>query len=396
MNESESTDRLAEIRARLEAATRAPWEAPLIDLGAIPSFKAVDFFFDSSFEAYPPLGEAGPVFVANSRENADFIAHAREDVPWLIAQLEDERGKSIPALSPSRLDADELGTVTAGLDEARSWLEIIESHPRTYDFNEDGSRKRCGSCYSPDGYEACRYHEALGGLDEALDTVAAARDALIAAVRNDQQAVTRQPYIAGDEWAALNTPVRETPELREALSEFQALVEEFKPADAATNYYGRWGVVQDWLIAAVRAESESQSDIPFRAARGFVVSEELTDRELNEWLAEHLFGGTPTSDTDAGWDLPALGHFCLCGDDGYNHFNPSGTGDGMLLVLEAMRERGWIGVLKVSIDTLSYAHFSRNARHGETHHVMTEDFATESAPRSVAEAARAALEAGNV
>jgi hypothetical protein len=80
-------DELQAIEARTNAATPGEWIAPLKDLGEIESFAALDFYFDHSFEAYPPLGECGPVFVASGKENADFIAHARTDVPALVAEV---------------------------------------------------------------------------------------------------------------------------------------------------------------------------------------------------------------------------------------------------------------------------------------------------------------------
>jgi hypothetical protein len=86
-------DELAKIEARCAKATPGPWDAPLVDLGSVQSFKAVDFYFDHSYEAYPPLGEAGPVYVANSEENAEFIAAARTDVPALIAALRAAQGR---------------------------------------------------------------------------------------------------------------------------------------------------------------------------------------------------------------------------------------------------------------------------------------------------------------
>jgi hypothetical protein len=81
-------NRLEEIKARAEKATRGPWKAPLKDLGEAEFTERNEFYFDHSFEAYPPLGEAGPVFVAASVEDADFIANARADIPWLIAEIE--------------------------------------------------------------------------------------------------------------------------------------------------------------------------------------------------------------------------------------------------------------------------------------------------------------------
>jgi len=79
--------RLAAITARCAQATKGPWESPLRDLGRVESFKAVDFYFDESYEAYPPLGESGPVFVAPTREIADMLAHARTDLPLLVQAL---------------------------------------------------------------------------------------------------------------------------------------------------------------------------------------------------------------------------------------------------------------------------------------------------------------------
>ena len=80
-------ERLDEIRKRMVAATPGPWEAPLKDLGGVESFQAVDFYFDHSFEAYPPLGFSGPLFVASDKENADFIAHSREDIQYLVEHI---------------------------------------------------------------------------------------------------------------------------------------------------------------------------------------------------------------------------------------------------------------------------------------------------------------------
>jgi hypothetical protein len=82
----ELVERIGAIKLRTSLATKGPWEAPLKDLGAIPSFRDLDFYFDHSFEAYPPLGESGPVFVAHSKEDADFLANSRSDIEWLISE----------------------------------------------------------------------------------------------------------------------------------------------------------------------------------------------------------------------------------------------------------------------------------------------------------------------
>jgi hypothetical protein len=76
------------VAQRAEAATKGPWDSPLRDLGAVKSFAEVDFYFDQSYEAYPPLGESGPVFVTPTKENAEFLTHARTDLPRLVQMLQ--------------------------------------------------------------------------------------------------------------------------------------------------------------------------------------------------------------------------------------------------------------------------------------------------------------------
>ena len=85
-------EQLAAIRARCELATRGPWDGPLKDLGEVPSFAELDFYFSQSFEVYPAHGEIGPVSVVSNRDDANFIIHVREDVPALLAEIERLRG----------------------------------------------------------------------------------------------------------------------------------------------------------------------------------------------------------------------------------------------------------------------------------------------------------------
>lgn len=70
-------ERIETIRKRAEAATPGPWDAGLRSVCG---------------EAF---GEEGlwEWFGASPREHdADFIAHAREDIPWLLAEVERLRG----------------------------------------------------------------------------------------------------------------------------------------------------------------------------------------------------------------------------------------------------------------------------------------------------------------
>jgi hypothetical protein len=85
-----TSSELDAIEARANAATPGPWErgATLRERDG----KVTTFSEEAS--VYPPLGEAGPVAVATVAEydNASFIAHARQDVPALVAEVRRLRG----------------------------------------------------------------------------------------------------------------------------------------------------------------------------------------------------------------------------------------------------------------------------------------------------------------
>ncbi len=101
---------------------------------------------------------------------------------------------------------------------------------------------------------------------------------------------------------------------------------------------------------------------------------------LDAYLAEHLFGITLLPEPVTRHAVPEY----------------STTGDGMLMVLEAMRERGHDGQLGVTIDSYRQALFSprgsvlRSLLFG----FRSRDWTTaDTLPLAVAQAARAALEA---
>ena len=75
------TDRIQEIRARCDTATPGPWEV-------------VDG------KSFGVQSENKNIAMCFRPENEHFIAHAREDIPYLLAQLA-ERDKEI-----ERLDAE--------------------------------------------------------------------------------------------------------------------------------------------------------------------------------------------------------------------------------------------------------------------------------------------------
>src|SRR3990167_1364320 len=73
--------------ARADKATPGPWESPLHDLGTVEFSERTEFYFSHAYEAYPPLGESGPVFVAHDSDTAAFLTDARLDVPNLAASV---------------------------------------------------------------------------------------------------------------------------------------------------------------------------------------------------------------------------------------------------------------------------------------------------------------------
>ena len=95
-------NRIAEIQQRCEAATPSPWEVekyyhdePYEQF--IKSAAVVSTYEDGSKRTITRNNWSNPVVA-----DLEFIAHAREDIPYLLAQLA-ERDKEIERLKASRL-----------------------------------------------------------------------------------------------------------------------------------------------------------------------------------------------------------------------------------------------------------------------------------------------------
>ncbi|MDQ0735299.1 hypothetical protein [Arthrobacter agilis] len=89
MENTTSTSALDVIRARADAATEGPWE---VEPGSV-SADFLDFKPSSVFVGggVDPFGEANNDYVLSynvTDEDAEFIAHARTDVPKLVSALE--------------------------------------------------------------------------------------------------------------------------------------------------------------------------------------------------------------------------------------------------------------------------------------------------------------------
>lgn len=80
--------RLAEIRARAEAATEGPWEDVVDDLN-----EDVDVWHDREYRLW--IANTGNLFTASAKlarqtlADAEFIAHSRTDLPALLAAIMD-------------------------------------------------------------------------------------------------------------------------------------------------------------------------------------------------------------------------------------------------------------------------------------------------------------------
>jgi hypothetical protein len=77
-------ERLQEIRARAEKATAGPWEVDPSDCGARWSIGSSEHDIALASQLIGDSREGQPLRTAN----AAFIAHAREDIPWLLAKHE--------------------------------------------------------------------------------------------------------------------------------------------------------------------------------------------------------------------------------------------------------------------------------------------------------------------
>src|SRR5271166_4910266 len=84
--------RLKEIRERAEAATSGPWVAEISPDGTVAM---VDHATLRSDEVDEPLMIAACDVAGNLENDAAFIAHAREDIPFLLSELDRAQGERI-------------------------------------------------------------------------------------------------------------------------------------------------------------------------------------------------------------------------------------------------------------------------------------------------------------
>lgn len=195
-------------------------------------------------------------------------------------------------------------------------------------------------------------------------------------------------------------------ELRAALAEIQRKVFPYDPYLPMRK--GDWVITKDnmrewpkespWeYVRTLLARYDTEEDIKAletHIAQRVSAQEAPNERELDAWLAEHLFGwdAAPCEMTVA---YQPCGRKALHRHDGLDiDFPPaySTTGDGMLLVMEAMRERGY-GIIverNSSGDWLSEVYRIEPRCVGGAYDFM---MPAETGPMAVAKAAKLALEA---
>jgi len=117
-----TTDQLAAIEARAQAATEGPWDYEPFD-GAFGVY-SLEMQDNGDLSAvigyYASEGEGG------SKADADFIAHARTDVPALLAMVREQQAR----LDAATAILDEWASYKAFPDaeESQRWYSLGKRH----------------------------------------------------------------------------------------------------------------------------------------------------------------------------------------------------------------------------------------------------------------------------
>lgn len=118
-------DRLSEIRARCDAATPGPWDIGgirknLIQTANAPFCEVCTVRGGSSFQEID----------GQQKSNAAFIAHAREDIPYLLSEI--ERLKQANKISEDAWDGCALDAAEAQIAVLTARAEKAEAERDTY------------------------------------------------------------------------------------------------------------------------------------------------------------------------------------------------------------------------------------------------------------------------
>lgn len=138
MTSQETRDRLEQIRERERKASPGPW---VIDLNVheISTELAEVFQIATWMDAEPPTDQHW--------DDADFISHAREDIPYLLARLQSVEALAAAAEAVLRAQAAEkawnydLGILDVMMDEDGLDMEHEEYMNHTRDFAFEMTRE---------------------------------------------------------------------------------------------------------------------------------------------------------------------------------------------------------------------------------------------------------------
>lgn len=178
--------RLAEIEQREQEATAGPWkpdERYVIGGEDIPGSRPGG---EVIAEAQPSMSRWPEYTIQMRRANAEFIAHARADVPWLLSQLRDARAEN------ERL------TIKAGqaMQDAVAWRAVVQNRSIT---------------------------EIMGERDDLRTRLAAAEQERDLAIAHD-----RQPYPTAWAYEQARRVMREAKERAERAEAALAAVREWR------------------------------------------------------------------------------------------------------------------------------------------------------------------------
>ena len=98
-------DRIDEIRARVEKASRGPWELYCAELRRGLGVEVIEVLSHGKPIIKWPGFDGVDLSGEKKRHNADFMAHAREDIPYLLTALA-EKDKRIEELEAPNLFND--------------------------------------------------------------------------------------------------------------------------------------------------------------------------------------------------------------------------------------------------------------------------------------------------
>lgn len=166
----------------MDAATPGPWEAYNANEGTdyLPAWEVANDAFHN-----PPADENAPWIAVHLetgiREDAEFIAHARTDIPALVADLDAARREWDAwrdAANGWEAKAEEyaadLDAARQERDEARATLSIVEANFRELEAERDRTRPVVEAAKAwrdhLNAYGAGLYYEAIKTLAAAVDT----------------------------------------------------------------------------------------------------------------------------------------------------------------------------------------------------------------------------------